>query len=105
WKRSGTEFFAGQRLQGLEVPGPGVGDDLRGQRRRRRLLVPAQGFQVIPEILFVIALLRAAGAVVLLGPEAGGVRGERLVDEEQLAVRQAEFELGVRDDDAPGFGP
>ena len=38
-------------------------------------------------------------------PEAGGVGGEDLVAEDQLAVEEAELELGVGEDDAPLGGP
>ena len=103
-----TQFFAGEGVERLEVTAPGVGDNLVGQGRRRGLFVPAQRFQVIPEILLVVALLGAAGPVVLLGPEAGGVRGQDLVDEQEFfvtAIGQAELELGVGNDDAPGLGP
>ncbi len=93
---------AGQALLGLPVFGRGLGDDVRRQLRGGRGLVPVQGFEIVADELLVETGGAAAGAVLVLRPEAGGVRGEHLVDQMQPAVRvQAELELGIGDDDAP----
>ncbi len=49
-------------------------------------------------------MLRAPGLVVARGPEAGGVRGQHLVHENERVARQAKLELGVGQDDATCLG-
>ena len=79
-------------------------DHLVRQRRRRRGFVPPGGQQVVAQVLLVVALLGAAGRVGGFRPEPRGVRGQQLVDQDQLVADQAELELGVGDDDAFGLG-
>ncbi|MFM1944078.1 MAG: hypothetical protein RI897_3060 [Verrucomicrobiota bacterium] len=38
------------------------------------------------------------------GPEAGGIRGEDFIDEDEVVVEDAEFEFGIGDDDASFAG-
>src|SRR5436189_3143057 len=47
-----------------------AGDDFIGKRRHRRLLVPADLFQVVAHVLLVETGHGAAGVVLILGPEA-----------------------------------
>jgi len=57
---------------------------------------------VVAHELLVEAWLGAAGLVCVFGPEAGGVRREDFVDEDERAVAgDTELELRVGDDDAP----
>src|SRR6185369_13063483 len=80
-------------------------DDLRGQPRARRALVPVQRFQVITHDLLVETGRTDAHPVLVSGPEAGRIRRKHFVDEYQLAIwRQAELELRVSDDDAAPRG-
>jgi len=74
----------------------GCWPELRGARRRGWLFVPVEGLQVIPQILLVVAFLGAAGGVVCHRPEAGGIRRQDFVDEDEFPVDEAELELGVR---------
>src|ERR1700691_4307184 len=68
--------------------------------RRRRLLVPVQGFQVVAHELLVETWGADAGLVGLRRPEARGVRCQQLVDQDEFSgAVEAEFELGVGDDD------
>src|SRR5207248_7149608 len=65
-------------------------------------LVPSGRLAVVADELLVEAVLRAAGLVRLARPEARRVRRQRLVAEDEVAVRvEPELELRVRDDD-PG---
>ena len=70
-----------------------------GERRRRRQLVPARRLQVVAHRLLVERRRARAGSVAVQRPEPRRVRRQRLVDQDQLAVEQAELELGVRHDD------
>src|SRR5690606_24450348 len=100
-----VEREAGEAAEDVAVAGRRRSDDLRRQVRRRRFLVPlARGDEAVQEVphgLLVQRGLAAADRVLVLRPEAGGVRRQHLVDQEQRAVRElAELELRVRDDDA-----
>ena len=79
--------------------------DLGRQGGGRRGLVPVEGVEVVADELLVEAR-RAHPRRVLVGrPEAGGVRGQHLVDEDEPAVFvHRELELGVRDDDPARAG-
>jgi len=50
--------------------------------------------------LLVEALGRASGPVARGGPEAGGVRGQDLVDDDEVVTEEAELEFGVSQDHA-----
>src|SRR3990170_8863780 len=73
-------------------------NDLGRQFGRRRVAVPGDGCEVVADDLLVVAVLGLAWAVEIGQPEAGRVGGERLVDEDHLAVAEAELQLGVRDE-------
>jgi hypothetical protein len=68
------------------------------------LFVPVQGLEPVADELLVEARLRAAGLVIIGGPETGGVGREHFVGEDELAVNEAELELGIGDDDAAREG-
>src|SRR4029453_6465352 len=106
-----VELPGSQAPERLDVLVSRVKDDLFGQRRPGRLFVPADLLEVVADELFVEAGLRSAGRVLIARPEARRVRRERLVDENHALLvgsgaigEEAEFELGVGDDDAAGFG-
>ena len=76
--------------------------DVVGKLRARIGLVPPGRLAVVADVLLVEAVLCAAGLVRVAGPEAGGVGGQRLVAEDEIARGvQTELELRVGDDD-PG---
>src|SRR5438105_3002046 len=90
--------------KGLAVAGDGAVYDVGGQWRRRWFFVPANAFQVIPQELLVETRLRLAGRVAVSRPVAGRVRRQRLVDQDELTLQQAELELGVGQDQAAVAG-
>ena len=79
-------------------------DDVVGQDRRRRLLVPLERKQIIAHKLLVEALLDNAYLIAVLRPEPGGIGRKHLIDKNDLAVEDAELQLGVRNDDALRLG-
>src|SRR6185295_8639025 len=95
-----SQFPAGQCAVRLLVLFAGTARDLFRKRRRRRLLIPRYGFQVVANVLLVVGRLRASRIVGSRGPEAGGVRSQDLVGQNNFAVDQTKFKLGIRDDDA-----
>src|SRR6185369_8726128 len=74
-----VEAVPAQLLVGLDVPGPGTGDDVGGEARRRRLEVPADALVVVAHELLVERRGRRADAVLLGRPVPRGVGGEHLV--------------------------
>src|SRR5687768_8351662 len=96
------QLEAGQSLVCLDVACAGVADHLGRKLWRRGLLVPAAGREPVAEVLLVEGRLLAARLVPLDGPEPRGVGREHLVDQRDLAIDDAELELGVGDDD-PAF--
>src|SRR6187399_621620 len=73
-------------------------NDVVWKGRHRWLLVPANRFQVVAHELLVEARLRTAGGVRVARPEARGIRCQRFVDQDNLALvrsveHPAEFEL------------
>ena len=95
------EGLAGDPLVGFDVAAPGPGDDLLGDRRGRRALVPAAAGGPVADVLLVEARLAAARLVVLGRPVARGVGRQDLVADDQLAGRvEPELELGVGQDHA-----
>src|SRR6185295_3828045 len=76
------ELPGGQAPERLDVLFSRVKDDLVGQRRHGRLLVPADPLEVVADELFVEARLRSARRILIARPETRRVRRERLVDED-----------------------
>src|SRR5690242_7669249 len=95
-RRLGARSEAPQRLVVFVLR---LADDFLGQLGRV-VRVPVAVDEIVADVLLVEALRRAAGAVAFLGPEARGVRCQDFVDQDQLAVADAEFEFRVGDDDA-----
>src|SRR5947209_2774805 len=94
------EGLPGDPLVGLDVLLAGAGNDVVGNRRRRRVAIPAGGGRPVAHELFVEARLRAPWLVPIRRPETRGVRGADLVTERQLAARvEPELELRVGEDD------
>ena len=92
-------------MEGGEVFFAGAEDDVGGEGRGGRSLVPLYGEEVVADELFVVARGGAVGAVLVGGPVAGGVGREDLVDEDEVAGGVgAELEFGVGEDHAGGAG-
>src|SRR6185503_11085969 len=91
---------AGQARENVDVAPAGPLDDLVGEAGRRRVLVPAEGLEVVADVLLVEGRLGAPLAVGLLRPEAGGVRRHDLIGQHQAVPVAPELELRVGDDDA-----
>ena len=72
-----------EALERLDVAGARPVDDLGGQLRPGRLLVPACGLAEVAHELLVVGQLRATRRVLVGRPEAGRVRCQRLVAERQ----------------------
>ena len=69
-KRKFSGFLPGNTEQRLEIFIRGFKHNIIWQGRCRSLLVPIQGFQVVPQELFIETRLRTALAVLILRPEA-----------------------------------
>src|SRR5439155_26615742 len=57
-------------------------------------------FQIIADELLVETWLAAARLILVSRPEAGGIRREDLVDQDQLSIALPEFKFRIGDDDA-----
>ena len=90
----------GQAAPRLQVLLGGPGGHLGRQLGTGRRLVPVERLEVVAHVLLVVARLALAGLVAVRRPEPRRVGRHGLVDEDQLAVEDAELELGVGDDDA-----
>ena len=66
------------------------------------MLVPSAVLKPVAHELLVEARGIPSSPVLVGGPETRRVRGHALVDEDDLPVVDAEFKLGVGNDDAPG---
>ena len=64
------------------------------------MLIPIQRGEVIPQKLLVKAGLSLTRLILIHRPEAGGIRGQHLINQDQLIIDHAEFKLGIRNDDA-----
>src|SRR5689334_12227673 len=79
------------------------------KRGRRRLAIPSSratlAIEIVAQGLLVEAWLRAAGRVLVRGPEPRAVRRHHLIDEQDAPRRiAAELEFRVGDDDPPRRG-
>src|SRR5208283_4068734 len=66
------QFVSRDLEVGVEIFFTGPARHLIGQGGCRRLFVPANLFQIIANVLFVVGLLRSSRRVFAGGPEAGG---------------------------------
>ena len=98
------QFVARQQPVGFPVLGLCRGDHVRGQFRPGRLLVPADAFEVVADVLLVERRLRPAGRVALGGPEARRIRRQRFVNPDQFVADQPELKLGIGQQDAARLG-
>ena len=64
-----------QALERFEVALSGLYDDVVWQRRSRGLMVPADGVEVVADVLLVEVGLGFAGRIPLRVPETARVRG------------------------------
>src|SRR6185437_11030546 len=73
------QFPATEAAVGLNILFAGPGGDFGGQFRSRWLLIPANRFQVVANVLLIKRLLAHALLVLIGRPEPGGVRSENFV--------------------------
>src|SRR5579864_9279420 len=92
--------LADQSLVSGQVAHAGLRHDLAGELRRLRLLVPTRAGEPVADELLVIRVRRRPHLIGGRVPVARAVRGQCLVNQDQLAVDEAELELGVREDQA-----
>src|SRR6516165_159955 len=85
---------------GLPVLLAGALSNFLRQSGRGRLLIPMDRLEVIADVLLVVGGLRAPRLIRIRGPKTGRIRRQHLVGQHDLAVNQAKFEFGVRDDNA-----
>ena len=95
---------ARETLENFQVALAGSRDDRVAQARRGRILVPADRFERVTNVLLVERGLRSPGTVEIGGPKPRGVGGQDLVRQNQRGTIASELEFGVGDQDAPGFG-
>src|SRR6185312_8342590 len=81
----GAERLTGDPLVGLDVLLTRPRDDVAGDRRRRRIAVPAGPRGPVADVLLVKAGLAAPGLVLVGRPEARGIRRADLVADGELA--------------------
>src|SRR5947207_5179780 len=86
----------GEAVDRFEVALLRPGHDVGRQRRGGRLVIPAARVEPVAHELLVEAH-EPAGFVLRAIPVAGGIRGQRLVDEDRALVDDPELELGVRE--------
>src|SRR5205085_11020741 len=67
-------------------------------------LIPRESFEIIADKLLVEARLAPARLILAGRPEAGGIRREHFVDQDELSVAQTEFKFRIGYDDAPLAG-
>ena len=94
-----VECVAGDALISFSISLASAGHHIRGKGRARGLFVPTYLLEVIANVLFIKGRLRLAGRVMIGGPEARGVRRQRLVDPNQFLPQQPKFEFRVGNDD------
>ena len=106
-----VELPSGQAPKRLEILVARAHDDIVGQRRHRRLLVPADPLEIVAHVLLVEARLRAARART--GPSARSATSRasctssiRISSPRRVAAigSEAELELRVGQDDAARLG-
>src|SRR5581483_803521 len=100
WRRTSRQLLSGDALVALAVAVGRPADDVVGELGRGRLPVPSRERQEVAHVLLVVGGRRAARCVRRRLPVARGIGRERLVDERELAVVEAELELRVREDQA-----
>ena len=96
-----SELLARQHLIGFEVFLDGLVDDVLGQ-----VVVAVRiGLKPVANELLIEGGLAVACLIAFQRPEAGGIGGQHLVAQNDIAVLvQTELKLGVGDDDAAGEG-
>src|SRR5438874_5252759 len=65
------------------------------QRRRRRRLLPIEGFEIIADKLFVEARRTSPSNVLIGRPETRRIRRQTFVNQNQFAVYNSKFEFSV----------
>src|SRR5438105_7618820 len=95
-----VQFASRQQTVRILIFFAGATSHLVGQRWRRRLLVPADGFQIITHVLLVVRILCVPWLILLRGPEARRVRSQNFIPQHYPRGGIAKFKLGICDDDA-----
>lgn len=89
----------GQHLISLQILPDGLLHDIPGERP----VIAGVGLQPVAGELLVKGGLSMSGLIAVGRPEAGAVRGQHFITQNNIAVLvQTEFEFGVGDDDAAG---
>src|SRR5207253_8876445 len=92
-------FLASQPLKRLQIFGGRSRDDVAGQLRPGRRLVPIERLEVIAHELLVKTGRALPDHISIFRPEAGRIRSQAFVDQPQLPIDCTEFELCIRNDD------
>src|SRR5690348_11737286 len=74
-----VQFAAGQLPERLFILAAGSGRHVIRQRRGGRLFVPANGFQIIADVLFIERFLALPRLVLVRRPEAGGIWSQNFI--------------------------
>src|SRR6266852_587034 len=89
------EWKARQTLESLCVFCARVPNDFGRKLRHGRLLVPLNGFEIIPDILLIEAVLGLARLELGLFPETGRIRSQDFINENDLPVQLPKFEFRI----------
>jgi len=93
-------FLASQPLKRLQIFGGRSRDDVAGQLRPGRRLVPIERLEVIAHELLVKTGRALPDHILIFRPEAGRIRSQAFVDQQQLSIDRPEFEFCVRNDNS-----
>src|SRR6516162_3630667 len=100
----GCELAARQLAKCLEIFRRRLFDDFLRQTRRGRSLVPIERLQIIAHKLLVETWRALSYCVLVLRPEARGIRCQAFVDQKQISIDRAELKLRVCNDDSAPVG-
>ena len=87
------QFFTNDETIRLSVFLACLGDNILWQLRRRRLLVPTDFGEVVPDELLIETLLRFTGFIEIRGPETGGVRCEDFINDNQFSIAPVRIQI------------
>src|SRR3974390_345185 len=97
-------MLAGQLVEGLEILGLSSLDHIGREAWRRRLLIPVNVLEVIPNKLLIKRGLSPTRPPRRRIPEAGGIRCQYLVGKNDVVADSSKFEFRVCKYQATRFG-